>query len=511
MLISGNNVTIRNSSFDTCQAGVHGGAISITNVLSHVLMESVQITNSYALRGAGIWSVGHLTLRSCDISFNSAYTDGGGVSIQGSGSSLEASGTLFKSNYALTGSGGAISLMVKYTSDTNCANSVPVDRRGTLILSDCVSFQDNAAYGYGGAIRAQDSFDVSIRGAAADGCTVDFSDNVAHNGMGGAIAAVRLIALDVSGRARFARNSAVHAGALVLRCGSAGAIAGPASAPVHFLANSASTQYKGYGGAMIIMSDASAHISGHVVFEANAAVTGTGGGVYIQYASVYVDGAVAFVRNQGFYGGALCGLYSSLVAVSGDVLFLDNAALKGAGINAQTGTAVDLSGGVRFEGNKAMRMPAEINAITGAAPTWTSNGGGLFVLDAPPARCAGGVAFFRNSADFGGAVKVSSAGLDVYGNVSFRDNRAVAGGAIALEIARLRIWGDVLITGHVAKTAAGLFVGSGPSESPSPRTRARARARAAAIVSASELRLDSGPSRRGRAIAVRADLLTNRG
>jgi predicted outer membrane repeat protein len=453
ILIQGNNTVIRDSSFVNCWAAENGGAISVSNMKTFVRLAGVNIRQSNASLGGGVWSRGLLTLDNCTLTFNTARLHGGAVFIQGPNSFLTVRQTIISSNTAYGGCGGGISMMVQNITVPSCPDQLLVTPDGGgAILNEC-TMQNNLAAKFGGAIFSQDGFALFLEG---NGQSTRFEKNVASRG--GAVFAFYSRNFSVLGSVKFLDNTAYglgDGGALCLRCSSIGTIVG---GDVIFENNVASIENAGYGGAIFLADMTTLDVSGNVSIISSHALTGYGGAIYLQESALKVSGNVRFVGNIAIGGGGIFSGWSSELDLSGDVQFIDNGATQGGGIDVETGTTGRVGDRVSFVGNRGIRLSSYIGSFVGISPLMLSMGGAIFVQTAS-LDIWGSVSLENNTADLGGAVFLDEgAELTAGDSVSFRGGVAASGGAFYIRTATASFGGDTNIQENVAKSGGGLFV-----------------------------------------------------
>ena len=162
ILIFGNHTTVKNCSLMGCWAAQHGGALSIVNEDSFVLLQRTNVSHSDAAHGGGLWSRGLLELEDCVLVSNTARMHGGAVSAQGPRTFLAARRTLLSNNAALYGQGGAISLMVSNQSSAGCTDA---ERLAASVVS-AYTYSKNNNYGLSGALTRSDLKQVAKKGIA---------------------------------------------------------------------------------------------------------------------------------------------------------------------------------------------------------------------------------------------------------------------------------------------------------------------------------------------------------
>ena len=392
-------------------------------------------------RGAGIRSLGVLTLTNVSIFSNTAQLDGGGAYISGA---LTVSSTAFISNTAIGDGGGA------YTGNQAIVDGAWFERNQSsgdggglyvfraLTLTN-TNFISDAAIGSGGGVFAYGI--VQVAGGR-------FENNQSTSGAGGGLFTGSLLTLQdtafISNTAlldgggarafgatqvtggRFERNQAMADG---------GGLYVPNTAALtgtQFISN---TAHSGGGGAYI----SGALTLTNTRFISNSA--DSGGGAHTD--SPAVLWGAWFEQNQSAIGG---GLYANHTLSMTDTQFLSNAASQGGGV--YTVGPVQLDGG-RFDHNQAyIGGGLEIDGdLQMAGTTFVGNiaaneGGGIYALglvqldgglfehnqssqggglDANTTLIMSGTQFISNTAhDFGGAVSAGQA--DLSGGL-FLDNR----------------------------------------------------------------------------------------
>jgi hypothetical protein len=452
MLIHGNQTVIRDSSFVNCWAAERGGAISISSPKTVTSLIGVNILQSEATVGGGLWSRGLLSLQNCTLAFNYARLHGGAVFVQGTKAFLLARQTIISSNTAYGGHGGGISMMVRNEAVPDCRDQEQIVPDGGSAILNEVTIVNNWAENNGGAIFLQDGFTLSLEGSGQE---MRLEKNVALKG--GGIFAFFSQNINIIGNVSFFDNLAFfYGGAMDLRCATTCTITG---GDVTFEGNTASNEDQGYGGAILISDRTVVDISGNASFVSNRAEAGYGGAVFVQVDSVFrVSGSVSFVQNQAIGGGAISNCWSGNTDLSGHVQFVDNAGLDGGALNVESGSSANMVGRVSFSGNRGVRVSSAISAITGMSQLVPGNGGAVYV-DRASLHCGGEASFENNTADMGGAVFVSTEGdLTVGDSVSFRGCSAASGGALYIQSSTAWFGGETIVEGNAAGNGGGLFV-----------------------------------------------------
>jgi hypothetical protein len=147
-------LVVRNSRFDNCSSGLHGGCIFLSrNVESQ--FSDCSFSGSFAVRGAVFYSLSKLSLDRCTAFSNSAE-DRGGVIFLSQNSSFSSADSIFSLNRA---SYGGVICSTAY-SFSNVLNS---------------TFFENCADRFGGAVLAESLSEIMM-----NNCT--FSGNIAESG-----------------------------------------------------------------------------------------------------------------------------------------------------------------------------------------------------------------------------------------------------------------------------------------------------------------------------------------
>ena len=179
---SGKNITIKNTTFKN-GLSVGGGAI-YNQDSGDLVLEACVFSNNTALNGGAIVNFGKISCRDVDFTDNLAKSEDGGA-INNPGGDLVLEDCVFSGNVARRYSGaihnhGKISCRdVDFTDNVakEGAGGAINNPGGDLVLEDCV-FSGNVARRYSGAIHNHGK--ISCR-------DVDFTDNVAKENAGGAI------------------------------------------------------------------------------------------------------------------------------------------------------------------------------------------------------------------------------------------------------------------------------------------------------------------------------------
>ncbi len=423
------------ATFVRNHATLYGGGIAATN--STVNFEQATgtkytisfIENSASYSGGGIFlnqsSMNH-TMWKLNFTGNAAYFSGGGLRAErGSFAALNGY-TLFKSNWVITGYGGAVYV-----------------RRSTLIFI-VITFEGNRAES-GGAVSLEHSILHAIRDASFLQNSVerrisftslynhnlpqwpDIPDRIPENG--GAVSAKDCNA-SFNGKSTFVNNTADSSGGAIFI----------SKSTVNFAGNTSfqrgMTRQDGGG---IYVQFGKLHFTGHTVFMGNLA-WGNGGGLGAAITEVHFKGCTRFIGNEGFDGGGI-NVWKGTVSLTGSTCntFTGNKAWsKGGGIHLDLDGFMEVKGKGSFTNNSA-----------------GTNGGAINIENYSKATIEGVSKFINNSAMFGGAVSVVEGTCTLTGELAFVNNSGTYGGAMFIERTSLTLNGTYTFDRNMAKSGYG--------------------------------------------------------
>ena len=335
---------------------------------------------------------------------------GGGIFAQ-LGSIMFCGETTFTGNYALTNGG----------------TGLPLVGGAMLALHTFLSFDGNTtvwsnlAVDDGGGLFAVNT-SLSFKGRN------DFSDNLSSR-FGGGIALHACI-LHLSGTSSFTNNLAEQGGGMVAEDSS-----------VHFSGDSvfhSNSATSGRNNTAKLFGGGIGAINSSISFNGTTIITGntaiSGGGIYIEFSDLLLEGTSTFVNNTAedfgtavLLGGGLAAVNSS-VNITGRHTFTNNSAEEGGGIFVQK-CNITLKGITTFESNYALY------------------GGGMAVGNSS-LYIGGRVSFISNSAiNLGGGLYGADSYLDFVGNTTFFDNSASSGGGMYITTFNPLLQSNVVISG----------------------------------------------------------------
>ena len=399
----GCQISIRDKSKLSKNVGGTGGAILadqkvMINISDHVVLDENE-ASSYC--GGAIYMGG--------MSYASQPLSGPGPMY------LFVSGHVtFKQNYAAD-SGGAIGI----------SGRPPFITTSHIILWDNVSFADNSAEYWGGAIFAEWSSTLKTEG------DVSFFRNRAGES-GGAISAIIETSITLSGTTILAENFAgFRAGAVALDDSNmeiydyvvfhdnqaflhGGAVTATTESKIQlknyasFFENSAQ-----YGGGIYASQNCQVFITDHVLFTINHAEHG--GAISIeQQTYLSVDESAEFHGNDALIQGGAIRSSGSVIQLNGNVSFLRNrAGQQGGGIYMEYISKLNVEDNVLLMGNVAREYswPKQLSFIPRTSmyeldSVCSTYGGALYVLDTSIVVISGRSVVSQNSASSGGAIFV---------------------------------------------------------------------------------------------------------
>ncbi len=366
-----------------------GGAIMNITVDTTYIKGGAKFENNSTTDSGGAiqnQSTGAMDIRDSSFTGNYALYYGGAVRWGGNGDIVN---TVFENNSANVG--GAL-----YTTDSSATLNIT----GGEFNGNHSTVTDNAATGYGGAIRSVSALNIT---------DVIFDGNYAQSG--GAIEQSGL--MTVKG-GEFKNNYAL-----------------------------------GYGGGAIDYEGAGLSIADTKFTNNQArATSGNGGAIYASGTFLEIDGDAEFKNNTaGDSGGAIYTQAQTTITGTKDnfIEFENNTATAGEGgaITYSNSKALNLSY-ASFTGNKsgstsygggalyAAGTGNIIDNVNFSSNTATNYGGALFLSSAKDAKLTN-VLFDGNTAALGGAImayEAATTAITIGGNSSFTNNTAQVGGAI---------------------------------------------------------------------------------
>ena len=360
----------------------------------------------------------------------------------------------------------------------------------TLRTSGMVQFENantalivsNSSIALAGAVYFSNNNNPAIHAVATTGThstillsgTVEFTNNTAHSGSGGAVSLV-------GGSMTIAENASVvfqsnHGGAIYSN--QHVTIAGS----VQFINNSAIQ-----GGAIDVNGNVTIVNNAQVVFQGNHAESTGGAIVSSQY--VTIAGSVRFINNSAYNGGAIASIGRVTIADNAQVHFQGNHAIKLGGAIASN-QHVTVAGSVQLINNSAYVGGAivsngNVTIVDNAQVFFQSNhakSAGGAIHSRQHATIAGSVQFINNSASQGGAINSddnvtivdnaqvffqgnnakthggaigSNQHVTIAGSVQFINNSAIQGGAIHSDCMTTAETAQMVFQNNTAKTIGG--------------------------------------------------------
>lgn len=454
------------------QTIIDGGgtnAFRIFTFSSDVTLQGLTLVNGGAssVDGGAVWTSGALTVDDCGFSGNTG--EKGGAIYSESGAVTVTGGSVFQSNTAVYGGGAIFSSngMVTIQDSTFSANEATSGNGGAIFSYDGAVEVDNSTFSenvatLGGAIYASQNTvtisggsqfshnDASMSGGAiyasvgnvsiTDGST--FTSNRALGHDGGAVF-VSSGSVTASGGSAFENNTAALSGGAIYSASSTGTVTVNAS---DFTGNIANTASVTGGGGAIYVEHASVSVLNSSTFHANVSY-GSGGAIFVMHGGVTVDASTFsnnIVNNDLGEGGAIRA-HNGDLTISGASLFQLNQAGKGGGVAVNFGGLV-IQGQSEFNSNFALFSggavfsPSSTSIVIDSARfinneadgTEINQGGGAIHAQQAHVVVKAGSLFRGNrSSRDGGAIQTHSGALTVEGGVEFSENSAgVNGGAI---------------------------------------------------------------------------------
>ena len=322
----------------------------------------------------------------------------------------------------------------------------------TIAFSGSNTFNDNFAFGNGGAVYSIDYSIITLSGVN------HFEGNYA--GVSGGAIHISNTVLNIGGSAIFLRNRVEYgnAGAIELHDST---LLLESNGVLHIKENSTPLT----GGA-IFMNLSNAQIKGQMIIQQNTALVGSLG---MFFSNVTCTGKTSYVNNSAAQGGAIYVALSSQMNLSnakfennsatfnGGAIYIssysqmtiqdssmvkNSAALFGGAISLVS-SLLKFSGDNYIENNMARIQSGGLNAFLMSRIIFTGNNyfinntanryGGAFSITFTNVSVQGTLALFNNNGGQGGAIygQSSKTEFDTYARVIFKSNRAtVQGGAI---------------------------------------------------------------------------------
>ncbi|HEC16626.1 MAG TPA: CSLREA domain-containing protein, partial [Sedimenticola sp.] len=433
---SGGNVTVTNSVLDSCTATLNsGGAIYSGGAIT---LDNATLSNNTAgNHGGATYSTGITVVNGATFTNNIASNLGGGIYNASSDISMSGNVSFINNDTAKNSStdyGGAI------WSSGNITHS-----NGTIW------FENNDAY-QGGAIYIADSAKtISLNAATfrtntsvynggaiySYGLTITGGGEFTDNYSGDRGAGIRNFTNDVTLVGNFtftnndtARNSTTDYGGAIWSSGNVNHSGGAIS----FVNNDA------YQGGAIYIDDSTKRVSLNAVTLTSNTANYNGGGIYC-YGLTITGGISASDNYAGDRGGAIRNRNVNM-SIDGPISFVNNATAKN--------TSTDHGGAIWSSGNLTLNPTAG----TATFQNNTAYDGGAIYLDTGKSLTAGEVTFTGNTgSNNGGAIRAY--GITIAGPATFQNNSTPNdGGAIYNQTNPLNINGVILFDNNDAGTSS---------------------------------------------------------
>ena len=408
------NITLVSTAFSYNIAGYGGAIFAVNSTVTGSVNASFH--NNSADYGGAVFVLSSIVIGSGNMTStsNNATENGGalyigrssyvGWNMQPSFSSTSQYYTSSPYSYYGYSSDDDSSLNLSYTTSSHYADmSYPYWNEAEWIdksiIGDTTVFMDNTAEGIGGAIYAENS-EISWSGSTL------LETNRAQ--YGGALYLEDDVIFQTRGMTSFYSNSALYDGGAI-----GAAIAAETYSGHSWLVLNGSTIFMGNtcggNGGAIDLSDIHVVFDGKIVFSANYAAS-SGGALY---------------ASQKEYGPTLTGaFFSNNTAEAGGAVFFSAVGTNEYSSYSPSSKFIEC----RFDGNSASRTGGAIHSIAGKDLVWGTN-------------------FTNNTADFGGALRVS--GSIVLVNSSFVENKsgeeggpAISNGGVILKMEGLFFSGN---------------------------------------------------------------------
>ncbi len=424
---------LSSSTFKLNTAAVSGGALYSATLSSTTFIRSVFESNT-ALLGSG----------------GAIYSEAGAVVY----STVSGSYALFDSNTALTAGGALYNAGTVFISSADfrfnkSASGGAVYNSGKLNSSGFIQFSSNTATGNtGGAVY--NSGEILFSSAAFYSNITVSSGGAVFNQSGGSITATGIVSFEAStssyggaiynngyilfASALFKGNSA-HSGGAVFNSGL-----------LSITSSSFNLNISASSGGAIYAAANSATAFNQVIFDSNTALTGSGGAIYGAVgSSVSFNGISSFTYNTAQISGGALYLSQADILFAGKILFASNTAVTDSGgaiFTAVPDQLYTFNNTADFNLNNANIAGGAINSQSGrfvfnSSVTFNQNkalggNGGAISSESSSVTFNLIAAFSSNtSAGNGGAVYVSSGLFEINGNADLNGNSSdLKGGAV---------------------------------------------------------------------------------
>ena len=215
-----------------------------------------------------------------------------------------------------------------------------------------------------------------------------------------------------------------------------------------------------------IRDSANATIADMTIRNGNYYLSGDGGGVYVDNATLTLQDTIVLsnsARNGGgvrVYGASAAFTQTGVSTITGN-----SADVVGGGVSVSQGSATlnggqisfnsaDYGGGVDLTGNSATLTLQDTIVLSNSAEG--GGGGGVYVWDGSAALS--GAEIISNSGYFGGGVKVGSGSATLSGGeISFNHASANSGGGVHVGLGSATLSGMRLLHNTAAITGGGLY------------------------------------------------------
>lgn len=474
--VDGGALTIEDSRFTNCTAGVDGGAIYVQEGSLLVTGSQIDTNNVLSWTGDGGAIAGllaQITIAETVIEDNDSELRGGGISLEGDGSTLEISGGSISGNRVVY-SASAANLLGKLgiprkgvASDGPRGGAIFIEGDVTFSLSGTTVQNNSTAAGSGGDRSAISLYD-GVQATVQD-CNIS-SNEESSNGALRAAGEATLLSVTNCDFNNNARAVAVTDGSLVLANSRFKDNQSNIGAAVSILTAEATIQTSEFVDNVATTSGGAIHVAGGQIgnaseveitqslFESNSAAE-WGGAIYVRNSTVLVGGQSSeissnitladnsFISNgANERGGAIhargyVSLSIQLDAFSGNFISAGDTGDGGGAIFMDSSSQLSLVD-VDFTGN------------TGGAL-----GGAIALRDESTLSVVGGE-FDTNSAGTGGAIYIIDGLADLV-SATFSNNEASGlfgnGGALYLRSNVFRLV-DLSVHDNMARRGGGLFM-----------------------------------------------------
>ncbi len=427
--VSTGSLTVKDSTFANNSSVSYGGAIGNTGVGAAATIQNCIFNNNTAyVNGGAIYSDASTGLSITDSFFNyntTSSTSGQGGAVYANATNLDLSNTMFSNNSS--GIGGALY----------------IDSMGYTKNFSGLTFQDNSASTYGGALYLYGTSNLSLTGALFDGNTA--------TQYGGAIKSIDSnLTINTS---EFKSNSVSDAdgGAIFFESTTAGALVINGGS-LHD--NSTTSTIAGYGkGGAIYSATSSITLNGVSMY--NNTATGSGAALY----SSFTGQTVMILASN---------IYSNSSSKSGGALYIENGSTTIQGSTFSGNSASAGTGGIYIQNNTNVNIIAStIKNNTGNA----ASGGGISLVNNTSLTNAfinkSVIADNTNSNGSGGGIDLLASSGNIYITIncsSIYGNNAMYGNGGGLYVNGALASVTLIntnISGNTAENGAGIYINSG--------------------------------------------------